>query len=87
MLEQVQTSKTWLDRVLDRIAPEPSAPESPSPPAVDQAEWDRSVDSHKVNTLTVRNVGLIVFNETSHSRMVTTRTILSTALAKKWLTW
>ena len=64
MLEQIQTSKTWLDRVLDRIKPQPSAPQSPSPPAVGKTEWDRSVDSHKVNTLTVRDVGLIVFNET-----------------------
>lgn len=53
-----------MDRVLDRIRPQPSAPTRPSPPPVDQAAWLKSVDSHKVKTLTVHDVGLIVFNET-----------------------
>jgi hypothetical protein len=63
LLEDNQTSRSWLDRVLDRIKPQPSAPESPAPPAVDQTQWERSVDSHEVNTLTIHDVGLIVFNE------------------------
>jgi hypothetical protein len=57
-------SESWLDRVVDRIKPQPSAPKSPSPPPVDQTQWGRSVDAHKVNTLTVHDIGLIVFNET-----------------------
>jgi hypothetical protein len=64
VLEHNQTSRAWLDRVLDRIKPQPSAPERPAPSPVDQTQWERSVDSHKVNTLTVHDVGLIVFNET-----------------------
>ena len=57
-------SESWLDRAVDRIAPQPSAPESPKPPAMDQTQWDHSVDAHKVNKLTVKEVGLIVFNKT-----------------------
>jgi hypothetical protein len=57
-------SESWVDRVVDRIKPQPPDPKSPTPPPVDQTEWERSVDSHKVNTLTVHDVGLIVFNET-----------------------
>ena len=56
--------ESWLNRVLDRIKPQPPAPEKPAPPAVDQTQWEKSVDSQKVNTLTVKDVGLIVFNET-----------------------
>jgi hypothetical protein len=52
------------ERVLDRISPEPEPPASPPPPPVDQTAWERSVDHHKVNTLTVHDAGLIVFNET-----------------------
>jgi hypothetical protein len=57
-------SESWLDRVVDRIKPQPPAPKSPAPPPVDQTQWERSVDAHKVNTLTIHDVGLIVFNET-----------------------
>jgi hypothetical protein len=57
-------SQSWLDRVADRIKPQPSAPGSPAPPPVDQTQWERSVDAHRVNTLTIHDVGLIVFNET-----------------------
>jgi hypothetical protein len=60
----MQTSRAWLDRVVDRIKPQPPTPKSPAPPPVDQAEWERSVDAHKVNTLIIHDVGLIVFNET-----------------------
>jgi hypothetical protein len=56
--------ESWLDRVLDRISAQPSAPERPSPPPVDQPQWDRSVDSHKINTLIIHDVESIVFNET-----------------------
>jgi hypothetical protein len=59
-----QHSGSWLERVLDRIAPPPPAPASPARPPVDQTAWEQSVDHHKVNTLTVHDVGLIVFNET-----------------------
>jgi hypothetical protein len=52
-MEQNQTSRTWLDRVLDRIQPQPAEPASPAPPPVDQTQWERSVDAHKVNTLTM----------------------------------
>jgi hypothetical protein len=55
---------SWLNRVVDRIKPQPAEPESPAPPPVDQTQWEKSVEEHKVNTLTVHDVGLIVFNET-----------------------
>ena len=55
---------SWLDRALDKIKPQPEAPRSPSPPPVERTNWEHSVDQHKVNTLTVRDIGLIVFNET-----------------------
>jgi hypothetical protein len=65
LLENISAhSESWLDRVIDRIKPQPAAPESPAPPPVDKTQWEHSVDSHKVNTLTVKEVGLIVFNET-----------------------
>src|ERR1700719_54316 len=57
-------TESWLDRVIDRIKPQPSTPGSPAPPPVDQTEWERPVDTHKLNTLTVHGIGLIVFNET-----------------------
>ena len=56
--------ESWLNRVIDRFKPQPSAPERPAPPLVDQTQWERSVDAHKVNRLTVHEVGLIVFGET-----------------------
>ena len=52
-----------IDHMLDRIKPQPSAPNSPAPPPVNKTQWERSADSHKVNTLTVKDVGHIVFNE------------------------
>src|ERR1700682_6489660 len=55
--------ESWVDSVVDRIKPQPSAPERPATPPVDQTQWERSVDVHKVNTLTVHDIGLIVFNE------------------------
>src|SRR6202158_6201814 len=55
--------ESWVDSVVDRIKPQPSAPERPAPPPVDQTQWERSVDAYKVNTLTVHDIGLIVFNE------------------------
>lgn len=63
MLEHNQTSGAWLDRVVDRIKGRAPGPEAPSPPPVDQTQWERSVDAHKVNILTVHDIGLIVFNE------------------------
>jgi hypothetical protein len=56
--------ESWLDRVIDRIKPQPSLPDPPAPPPVDQTQWERSADAHKLDTLTVHDVGLIVFNET-----------------------
>jgi hypothetical protein len=64
MLIVNEPHKSWVDRVVDRISPEAPPPPFPSPPPVDQTAWERSVDSKKVNTLTVHDVGLIVFNET-----------------------
>ena len=61
---QTQHEPSWLDRALDKIKPVPEPPRAPSPPAVDRTQWEHSVDAHKVNTLTVHDVGLIVFNET-----------------------
>ncbi len=55
--------ESWLARVIDRIKPQPAPPESPAPPPVDQTAWEQSVEAHKVDTLTVHDVGLIVFNE------------------------
>lgn len=56
--------KSFIDRTLDRISPQPAAPPHPSAPPVNQSACEESVDSHSVNTLTVRQIGLIVFNET-----------------------
>ena len=56
--------ESWLGRLADRISPQPTDPPLPAPPKLDQTAWEKSVDSHKVNTLTVHDVGLIVFNET-----------------------
>jgi hypothetical protein len=56
--------RSWVDRVLDKIKPQPGPPHTPAPPPVDRTQWEHSVDTHKVNTLTVHDVGLIVFNET-----------------------
>lgn len=59
---------SWLERALDKIKPQPAPPRSPSPPPVDRTNWEHSVEAHKVNKLTVHDVGLIVFQEThSHS--------------------
>ena len=57
-------SHSWQERVLDRIKPQPGPPLAPTPPAADKTQWEHSVDQHKINTLTVHDVGLIVFNET-----------------------
>lgn len=56
--------QSWSDRALDRIKPQPPAPARPAPPAMNQTAWEQSVGAHKVNTLTVQDVGRIVFNET-----------------------
>lgn len=55
---------SWVDRALDRIKPQAGPPHSPTPPPVDKNQWEHSVDTQKVNKLTVQDVGLIVFNET-----------------------
>jgi hypothetical protein len=55
---------SWSDRTLDRIKPQPPAPARPTPPSVNQSAWEKSVEAHKVNKLTARDVGRIVFNET-----------------------
>ena len=55
--------ESWLGRVADRIKPQPPAPAAPAPPPMDQMQWEKSVDAHKVNKLTVHDIGLIVFNE------------------------
>jgi hypothetical protein len=56
------------DHVRDKLAgPLPPQPQRPTPPAVDQRALERSVDRSKVRTLTVHDVGLIVFNETQSS--------------------
>jgi len=59
-----EQSKSWVDRAIDRVKPQPPAPKSPAPPPVDQTQWEQSVGAHKVNTLTIHDVGLIVFGET-----------------------
>jgi hypothetical protein len=56
--------QSWSDRALDRIKPQPPAPARPTPPPVDRSAWEKSVEAHKINTLTVHDVGLIVFGET-----------------------
>lgn len=61
---QAQHGPSWLDHALDKIKPQPAPPRSPPPPPVDRTNWEHSVDAHKVKTLTVHDVGLIVFNET-----------------------
>ena len=64
MANSTALSQSWRDRALDRIKPQPPAPARPAPPPVDQSAWEKSVEAHKVNTLTVRDVGRIVFHET-----------------------
>ena len=64
MANNTSHSQSWSDRALDRIKPQPPAPARPTPPAVDQTAWEKSVGAHKVNTLTIHDVGLIVFGET-----------------------
>jgi hypothetical protein len=61
---QTQRGTSWVYRALDKIKPPPAPPHSPSPPPVDRTNWEHSVEAHKINTLTVHHVGLIVFNET-----------------------
>ena len=56
--------ESWFNRLIDHVKPQPPAPKSPVPPPVDQTAWEQSVNAHKVNTLTVHDVGLIVFDET-----------------------
>jgi hypothetical protein len=55
--------ESWLNRVIDRIKPQPPLPKNTEPPPVDRTQWEKSVDAHKVNKLTVKDVGLIVFGE------------------------
>ncbi len=64
MANSTPQSKSWSDRALDRVKLQPPAPPRPTPPAVDQTDWEKSVGAHKINTLTVHDVGLIVLNET-----------------------
>ena len=62
---QTRAGGTFVDRVVDKIAPPlPPPPPAPKPPAVDQRALERSVNRKRVNQLTVHDVGLIVFNET-----------------------
>jgi len=55
---------SWQECALDRIKPRPGAPHAPAPPPADKNQWEHSVEAHKINTLTVHDIGLIVFNET-----------------------
>jgi hypothetical protein len=64
MANQTSQGESWSNRALDRIKPQPPAPARPAPPPVNASAWEKSVEAHKVNTLTVRDVGRIVFNET-----------------------
>jgi hypothetical protein len=64
MAKQTSQGEFWSGRALDRIKPQPPGPAPPAPPAVNQTAWEQSVGAHKINTLTVHDVGLIVFNET-----------------------
>src|SRR4029077_1060134 len=64
MSNNTSQSKSWSDRALDRIKPQPPAPARPAPPPVDQSAWEKSVEAHKVNILTVRDVGRSVLSET-----------------------
>jgi hypothetical protein len=74
---------SWLDRVLDKISPQAPPPPPPSPPPVDQTAWGESVDSHKVNELTVHDIGLIVFGETqSYANSDSANDTLSSAREK-----
>lgn len=58
-----ERAHSWVDRALDHVKHQPP-PKAPAPPPVDKTQWERSVEAHKVKTLTVHDVGLIVFNET-----------------------
>jgi hypothetical protein len=62
--QQAEHRGSWFDRVLDRVKPQPGPPPRPTPPPVDKTQWERSLEAHEVDTLTIHDVGLIVFNET-----------------------
>ena len=76
--------ESWLGRVADRIKPQPPAPAAPAPPPVDQTQWEKSVDAHKVNKLTVHDIGLIVFNESQSVTDSDVQMIRSRVFAKRW---
>ncbi len=65
MANNTRHRQSWGDRALDRLKPQAPAPARPTPPPIDQSAWEKSVDAHKINTLTVHDVGLIVFGETA----------------------
>jgi hypothetical protein len=66
---QLAGSKPSLwDRLLDHLVHNPPTsepkPPEPKPPEVDEAAWAKSVDRARVSdSLTVHDLGLIVFNE------------------------
>src|SRR5712692_2820591 len=63
------SKESWLDRVIDKVKPQPGAPPRPHGPAVDQSAWEQSVDQAQVAPgRTVRDVGLSVFGETRSLR-------------------
>jgi hypothetical protein len=64
MANNTSRGESWGNRALDRVKPQPPAPPRPTPPAVSQSAWEKSIEAHRVNSLTVRQVGLTVFNET-----------------------
>jgi len=58
--------RSFWGSVVDRlVGRQPGAPPAPQPPPVDQSAWGKSVDQARISDhLTVRDLGLIVFNET-----------------------
>ena len=62
---QAGPKPSFLNNVLDRLIRQPPPPKSPVPPKADQSAWEKSVERAKISDhLTVRDLGLIVFNET-----------------------
>jgi hypothetical protein len=65
--QNTQTDASWWDRLIAGLSrkEEVPPPPRPTPPKVDESAWARSVQQARISPhLTVRDLGLIIFNET-----------------------
>src|SRR5437667_10936187 len=61
--------ESLIERAMGKVKPQPGPPPKPKAPAVAETEWHKSVEAkHVVPGLTVHEVGLSVFGETSSFR-------------------